>query len=78
MQQIRQEGGRFIFCGTVEDEADLLAASGIAAKCPAYSMDDEDEVFSESVRTCFNCRYRRWLADGFECMKRLLAPQQRN
>jgi hypothetical protein len=74
MRQIREEAGRFIFIGTVEDEADLLSASEIAAKCSAYSIDDADEIFAEGSTTCFNCRYRRWLADGFECMKGLLHP----
>jgi hypothetical protein len=72
MRQIKEEAGNCRFCGTVEDVEDFLAASEIAAKCPAYSIDDEDEVCCEDATTCFNCRYRRWLADGFECVKDLL------
>jgi hypothetical protein len=74
MRQIKEEAGRFSFCGTMEDEADLLSASEIARKCPAYSIDDEDEVCCEGAKTCFNCRYRRWLTDGFECVRGLLHP----
>ncbi|MCX5806015.1 MAG: hypothetical protein NT010_08110 [Proteobacteria bacterium] len=72
MRQIIEESGNIRFCGAVEDDEDILAASEIAAKCPAYSIDDDDEDYCDGARTCFNCRYRRWLADGFECMKGLL------
>jgi hypothetical protein len=62
-------GGCFRFLGSIENEEDTLAAVGIAAKCKEYSIDDDDEDYCEGARTCFNCRYRRWLSDGFECLK---------
>ncbi len=78
VRQIKNEADNLIFCGTVEDEADLLSASEIAMWCPAFSIDDEDEVFcgGMGVVNCFNCRYRRWLRKGFECVKGLLHSAQ--
>lgn len=74
MGEIVEDAGRFRFEGSIEDREDSIAASEWATKCPAYSIDDDDEDYCEGARTCFNCRYRRWLADGFECMKGLLRP----
>lgn len=74
MRQIVKDGDGFRFRGSIEDTEAELAASECAAKCPAYSIDDDDEDYCEGARTCFNCRYRRWLADGFECMKGFLRP----
>ena len=46
----------------------------IAENCAYYTLDnDEDELYTdESTITCYNCRYRRWLQEGFECMKNQL------
>jgi hypothetical protein len=75
VRQIKEDTGGFRFCGSIEDTEDLLAASAIAGKCPAYAIDDDDEDYCEGARTCFNCRYRRWLTEGFGCVKGLLRPQ---
>jgi hypothetical protein len=72
MRQVTEEQGRLIFRGTIENADDLLAALAIAARCDAYSIDEDDEDYCEGVRTCFNCRYRRWLTDGFQCLKNRL------
>ena len=72
MRQIIKNSGDLRFRGTVEDMEDLLAAETIAGDCSVYSIDDDDEDYCEGTRTCFNCRYRRWLADGFLCLKGLL------
>jgi hypothetical protein len=74
MRQIMKDVGGFRFLGSIENTEDSLSASEIAAKCPAYSVDEDDEDYCEGERTCFNCRYRRWLADGFQCMKGFLCP----
>lgn len=73
MQQIVKDGGGVRFRGSVENAEDMLASSEIAEQCPVYSIDDDDEDYCDGVRTCFNCRYRRWLVDGFQCMRDLLA-----
>ncbi len=69
-----REGAAISFCGSIGNTDDLIAASEIARRCAAYSIDDDDEDYCEGARTCFNCRYRRWLADGFQCVKNLLGP----
>jgi hypothetical protein len=72
MRQIIENSGELRFRGSVENREDLLAAAMIAGDCSVYSIDDDDEDYCEGARTCFNCRYRRWLADGFLCVKGLL------
>lgn len=75
MRQVKKgSAGSSTFRGSVENEEDLLAASIIAETCTAYSVDEDDEDYCEGVRTCFNCRYRRWIEDGFSCVKGLLGP----
>ena len=41
-----------------------------ALACTFFVIDDEEEVVCDDARSCYNCRYRRWTADSFECMKR--------
>ena len=72
MRQIVERDGSVVFRGDLAIEDDLRAASAVAKKCPVYSIDEDDEDYCEGARTCFNCRYRRWLADGFSCAKGLL------
>lgn len=72
MRQVVEERGRLIFRGTMENPDDFLAALAIAVQCDAYFIDEDDEDYCEGVRTCFNCRYRRWLTDGFQCLRNRL------
>lgn len=39
-----------------------------AAACDGYRRDDEDETVDDTV-SCYNCRYRRWTAQSFTCMR---------
>ncbi|WP_342433334.1 hypothetical protein [Neobacillus sp. FSL H8-0543] len=41
----------------------------MAENCSAFQMDVEDEIVFDDQMTCFNCRYRRWQAEGFTCYK---------
>lgn len=72
MRQIVKYGDSFHFVGSIDNGKDYRAALDIAAGCPTYGVDDDDEDYCEGERTCFNCRYRRWLTGGFECMKGIL------
>jgi hypothetical protein len=63
------------FVGSVDADADVEAAALIAAACAAYRPDDDDEDPLGGAVNCFGCRFRRWSADGFTCMKALLPPQ---
>ena len=55
------------------DEQDWLRReeefSTVAEDCEAYLADDEEEWVVESARNCLNCRRRRWIPGGFQCMK---------
>jgi hypothetical protein len=74
LRQVFEDTGGFSFRGSIGNAEDFHAASEIAGKCEAYSIDEDDEDYCEGARTCFNCRYRRWLADGFQCTRDLLGP----
>jgi hypothetical protein len=76
MRHTVKDASGFRFMGLIENTEDCLAASKIAARCPGYAIDEDDEDYCDGARTCFNCRYRRWLADGFQCMKGNLRPGQ--
>lgn len=43
-------------------------AEAAATQCGQFSRDDEDECFYEEPVSCYNCRYRRWTAESFECL----------
>lgn len=58
--------GAKIFNGNVEDE-ELTAKA--AEECGMFAQDAEDELVSDRLITCLNCRYRRWIVDGFSCQK---------
>lgn len=61
------DGLRFV--GTIGDQEDLDAAARLAQSCRVYRIDEDDEDYLDGERSCFNCRYRRWLADGFCCAR---------
>lgn len=44
-------------------------AAGAAAECPLFKLDYEEEIMSDIKVSCYNCQYRRWTADSFQCMK---------
>jgi hypothetical protein len=46
-----------------------LAAQQAALECGHFSRDYEEECFALEAVSCYNCRYRRWTSDSFECMK---------
>ncbi|MBW1901004.1 MAG: hypothetical protein JRJ20_05145 [Deltaproteobacteria bacterium] len=46
-----------------------LVAVGVALQCSSFTCDDDDETVCDDKRSCYNCRYRRWTSDSFECMK---------
>jgi len=58
-----------VFVGSLDDPADVMAAAAIAARCETFSVDDEDECYLMGARSCFDCRARRWVPNGFSCMR---------
>jgi hypothetical protein len=65
--------GELEFRGSPDSDADLDAAARAASACGNYRRDDEDEDPLDGELSCFGCRYRRWIPDGFTCTKGLLA-----
>jgi hypothetical protein len=43
------------------------AAVDLARKCPSFALDVEEERVSDDLRSCYNCRYRRWTVSSFTC-----------
>ncbi|MBF7097310.1 hypothetical protein [Alkalibacter mobilis] len=58
--------GRKIYNG---GQNDYHAVSELAISCGRFSEDYEEERMAEEDISCYNCRFRRWIADSFECMK---------
>ena len=50
-----------------QDDFELAAET--AESCTFFVGDDEEEFVCDDERSCYNCRYRRWTAESFECMK---------
>lgn len=47
---------------------DWTVTEKIAMKCSHFIIDDEDELVSDNLISCYNCRYRRWTSKSFTCM----------
>jgi len=62
-----------VFRGAIDRDDDLAHAASIAASCSLHRLDDDDEDYLAGARSCFSCRYRRWVPSGFTCMKDALA-----
>ena len=50
-------------------KTDYRFAAETAAGCSVFREDYEEEWTADEEKSCYNCRYRRWTADGFMCMK---------
>ncbi len=48
---------------------DRPGAARVAGKCRYFQMDVEEELVADESVSCYNCRYRRWTAESFTCLK---------
>ncbi len=48
---------------------DYHASRKAANLCDYFKADDEDEQVDSELLSCYNCIYRRWTSDSFQCMK---------
>jgi len=62
----KYKDGRKFFTGGKDD---YQQAATIAAACEHFAADVEDEWVCEDACSCYNCRYRRWTSESFQCMK---------
>jgi len=44
-------------------------AAQVAAQCPHFQPDEEEEQVADENCSCYNCRYRRWTQESFLCLK---------
>ncbi|MEQ8198181.1 MAG: hypothetical protein ABRQ27_09275 [Clostridiaceae bacterium] len=57
-KQIEFSGGKNNWEETIEQ----------ASKCSFFKYDVEDEIIEEDVKSCYNCRFRRWTEKSFVCL----------
>lgn len=55
-----------VFQGGKED---WNIAEKAAMDCGQFKADVEEERVSDELISCYNCRYRRWTVESFNCMK---------
>lgn len=48
---------------------DWVTAAQEAKACSYFREDVEDEQVANDLRSCYNCRYRRWTVKSFTCSK---------
>ncbi len=48
---------------------DRSGAAGAAGNCRYFQLDVEEELVADESVSCYNCRYRRWTAESFTCLK---------
>lgn len=65
MWLLNQEGQKEFSGGKDDWNTAALAAE----QCLSFKLDDEDELVADELRSCYNCRYRRWTTNSFVCLK---------
>ena len=62
--------GRYELCGNHEVTEEYIFAQG--SDCEFFEWDNDDEEMKDTNhRSCVNCLYRRWLAEGYRCVKEI-------
>ncbi|QRN85986.1 hypothetical protein JR334_01760 [Clostridia bacterium] len=60
---------RYIELDSLDIQSRETEFNHMAAQCASFLQDDEEEWATESVVNCLNCKRRRWVFGGFQCMK---------
>ncbi|MGI6205730.1 MAG: hypothetical protein ACOYJI_03740 [Anaerovoracaceae bacterium] len=52
------------------EEREKILDDKLYPACENFESDNDEEecVIPDGMKSCFNCLYRRWSANGFECM----------
>lgn len=66
---VRGVNGIRQFIGDPGAKEDFYASTLLAKACSNFREDDNEEIYVENARSCYNCRYRRWARQGFTCHK---------
>jgi hypothetical protein len=64
MWRIEQNRKAFVY-----GKEDPVRARQAAESCPDFREDCEAECVNDDPVSCYNCRYRRWTCESFDCMK---------
>ncbi|AHF06324.1 hypothetical protein [Desulfitobacterium metallireducens] len=51
----------------VGGKEDWEGAAKAAANCLVFKEDVEEELVADELRSCYNCRNRRWTSMSFVC-----------
>lgn len=58
--------GKKVYAGGQDDYS---TAAQLAGACPFFREDYVEELMAEEAVSCYNCRYRKWTAESFICLK---------
>ncbi|MGA7827584.1 MAG: hypothetical protein WCA04_07995 [Geobacteraceae bacterium] len=53
----------------LKGQSDWSGAADVALQCVSFREDVEEECVADEVRSCYNCRYRRWTENSFLCLQ---------
>ncbi len=67
LKYVEETDGAKYFVGDDRSESVFNATVVIAESCPSYALDQDEEIHVPGIRTCYNCRYRRWGQNSFNC-----------
>ena len=66
----KQKDGIFFACKKKDLYEGDKKTSEWNTSCHDFQADNDiEEQYDEDAKACYNCLYRRWTADGFECVK---------
>lgn len=75
----KERDGQYIACRKKDLYLDDKRLSSWTTDCEDFQMDnDAGECCGEDENACYNCLFRRWTADGFQCVKRPQADESGN
>jgi hypothetical protein len=63
MWSVSSDGAREYRAG----KNDWPGAAQVAEQCAVFHEDVEEEIVADDLRSCYNCRFRRWTEGSFTC-----------
>ena len=73
----KKQDGQYIACRKKDLYLGDRRLSSWTTDCSSFQMDnDMGECCGDYENACYNCLFRRWTADGFQCVKKQEADRQ--
>lgn len=67
---VKVKDGKYLACKKKDLYEGDKKISVWNTSCSEFQEDNDiEEQYDDTSNACFNCLYRRWTADGFDCMK---------